>query len=277
MMSSGEMCDALLNGGIGETVQLSGDVNNLTTAMRFFKGGKMSIRGLVELDQSNYKGTNIRKVNLDDAKSVFNVFNVFTTEAIEKCRRPIFDFEHDGLVASDGWKMLASRIPLRFPIADAVPSGFSNEIAFRWREIAEDMECSDYVLSLYRRMATIRKGSERHGLLQAVRKAVKAYEYEDADGCLNTLCLKIGNKFYDALAIADIVDALFKLGCTLVALCEKTSFNGTHVIGNTPLHIYGLGSEVDAKGVVMPLRYADASMGAFVVPLDGTVTQKNVA
>ena len=77
MMHSGEMCDALLNGGIGETVKLSGDVNNLTTAMRVFKGGKISIRGLVELDQSNYKGTNIRKVNLADAKSVFNVFNVF--------------------------------------------------------------------------------------------------------------------------------------------------------------------------------------------------------
>ena len=237
----------------------------------------MSIRGLVELDQSNYKGTNIRKVNLADAKAVFNVFNVFTTEAIERCRRPIFDFEHDGLAASDGWKMLASRIPRGFPIADAVPSGFSNEPAFRWREIAEDMEGSDYTLSCYRRMATIRKGSEKHGLLQAVREAVKAYEHEDADGCLNTLRLKIGNKFYDALAIADIVDALFKLGCTLVALCEKSSFNGTHVIGNTPLHIYGLGSEVDAKGVVMPLRYSDDSMGAFVMPLDGTVTQKKVA
>ena len=84
MMHSGEMCDALLNGGIGEKVKLSGEVKNLTTAMRFFKEGKMSIRGLIELDQSNYKGTNIRKANLADAKSVFKVFDVFTTETTEK-------------------------------------------------------------------------------------------------------------------------------------------------------------------------------------------------
>ena len=95
-------------------------------AMRFFKGGKMSIRGLVELDQSNYKGTNIRKANLADAKSVFDVFDVFTTETTEKCRRPIIDAEHNGLAASDGWKMLVCRIPQQFPITDAVPSGFSS-------------------------------------------------------------------------------------------------------------------------------------------------------
>lgn len=275
MMHSGEMCDALLNGGIGETVKLSGDVNNLTTAMRFFKGGKMSIRGLVELDQSNYKGTNIRKANLADAKSVFDVFDVFTTETTEKCRRPIIDAEHNGLAASDGWKMLVCRIPQQFPIADAVPSGFTNDIAFRWREIAEDMECSDYVLSFYRRMATFGKGSEKHGLLQAIRDAVMAYSHTADDGCWNTLRLKIGTKFYDAVSVANLVDALFKLGCSTVAFCEKTAFDGIHVCTSTPLHIFGFGCEMDAaKGVIMPLRYADDSLGAFVMPTGGATERK---
>lgn len=277
MMTSGEMCDALLNGGIGETVKLSGDVDNLATAMRFFKGGKMRIKGLVKLDQSQYKGTNIRKANLADAKSVFNVFDVFTTETMEKCRRPIIDAEHDGLASSDGWKMLVCRIPQQFPIADAVPCGFSNDVSFRWREIAEAMEPTDYVLQSYRRMATIQKGSQKHGLLQAVRKAVISYAHEDEDGCLNTLRLKIGKKFYDARAVADMVDALFKLGCTKVVLCEKTAFDGSYVIETTPLHIFGLGGDFDAKGVIMPLRYADDSMGAFVMPLDGTLKMKEVA
>lgn len=277
IMHSGEMCDALLNGGKGEKVKLSGDARNLAVAMRFFKGGKIAIRGLVELDPSQYKGTNIRKVNLTDASAVFKVFDTFTTEAIEKCRRPIFDFEHDGLVASDGWKMLASRIPPRFPIADAVPSGFTNEIAFRWREIAEELEASDYNLSCYRRMATVQKGGELHGLLQAIRDAVIAYDHADGDGYLNTLRLKIGGKFYCAISVANLVDALFKLGCDTVALCEKTAWSGCHVMQYTPLHIYGMGGEVDAKGVVMPMKYADDSMGAFVMPTEKATERKKVA
>ena len=273
MMHSSEMCDALLNGGVGETVKLSGDMKNLATAMRFFKGGKMSIRGLVELDQSNYKGTNIRKANLADAKSLFKVFDAFTTDISEKCSRPVIDAEHDGIAATDGRKMLVCRIPRQFPIADAVPSGFTNDIAFRWREIAEDMECSDYVLSSYRRMATFGKGSEKHGLLQTVRDAVNAYEHSADDGCWNTLRLKIGTKFYDAVGVANLVDALFKLGCSSVALCEKT--DGIHVCTSTPLHIFGFGCEMDAaKGVIMPLRYADDSLGAFVMPLDGATKRK---
>lgn len=277
MMHSGEMCDALLNGGIGETVKLSGDVNNLTTAMRFFKGGKMRIRGLLELDKTQCRGTNIRKANLADAKDLFRVFSGFTSEAVDKCRRPIIDAEHNGLAASDGWKMLVCRIPRQFPIADAVPSGFSNDVAFRWRDIAEDMECSDYTLSYYRQMATFGKGGEVHGLLQAFREAVSAYEHLDEDGCRRTLRLKIGGKFYDAVGVANLVDALFGLGCERVALCEKTSFDGSRVMDCTPLHVFGLDGEMDAKGVVMPVRNADDSLGAFVMPLDGKWKRQKVA
>ena len=276
-MHSGEICDALLNGGKGLTVKLSCDIDNLKTAMRFFKGGKMRIRGLVELDQSQYKGTNIRKVNLADAKSVFNLFNLFTSYNAVKCWSPIIDAEHNGLVSSDGWKMLVCRIPRQFPIADAVPSGFSNDIAFRWRDIAEDMEPSDYVLQLYRRMATFGKGSATHGLLQAIRGAVNSYEHTDWDGNLNTICLKIGTKYYDSVGVADLVDALFKLGCQKVAFCEKTGLDGTRVCKSTPLHIFGIGSEIDAaKGVIMPLCNADDSIGAFVMPLD-RATERKVA
>lgn len=276
-MHSGEMCDALLKGGIGETVKLSGDMKNLITAMRFFKGGKMGIRGLVELDQSYYKGTNIRKASLSDAKSVFNVFNAFTTDNKEACRRPVIDAEHNGLAATDGWEMLVCRIPRQFPICDAVPSGFSNDISFRWREIAEDIEPTDLALQSYRRMATITKGGEKHGLLQAMRDAVRAYYHDDVDGYLNTLRLKVARKFYNVRGVADLVDALFKLGCTKVALCEKTAWACDYVCEYTPLHLFGFGAEVEAKGVIMPLRYADDSMGAFVMPLDGTATQKKVA
>ena len=269
MMHSGEMCDALLNGGIGETVKLSGDTKNLAAAMRFFKGGKMKVRGLIELDKSQCKGTNIRKVNLADADAVHKVFSKFTRNYTDtdKCRRAIIDTERNGLAACDGWTMLASRIPRQFPVADAEKSGFVPTMPFKCWEIAEDMDSSDYNLLFYRRMATVEKGDDIHGLLQMIRDAVMAYEHKAEDGVYNTLRLKVGHKFYDAKRIADIVDSLFKLGCTKVLLCEKQAWSGG-VCDTTPMHLYGIGGEIEAKGVIMPVRCADDSLGAFVMPIE---------
>lgn len=268
-MNSIQIYEALLKGGKGETVKVDCSKADLLAAMRDFKSQKIPLKGGVELI-ARYKGTNIRKINLADAKAVANVFNVFTREYkdTDKCRKPIIDAEHNGLVSSDGWKMLVCRIPQKFQIGDALPNGFTNEIAFRWREIAEEIEPSDYNLSAYRRMATVQKGSALHGFLQAVRAAVSAYAFEDDEGFYHTFHLKVGKKFYDATGVANLVDALYKLGCTSVALCEKTAWSGSHVMEYTPLHIYGFGADMDAKGVIMPLRYADDSTGAFVMPYD---------
>ena len=274
-MKSGEMCDALLNGGDKDTVKLTGDVKSLVTAMRFFKGGKMKIKGLVELDKSQYKGTNIRKLNLSDPNAVVRLFNKFTGP---KSRFPIVDKERNGLAVTDGWKMLLCRIPADFPIDDAVECGFSTDISFRWSDIAEDIEPTEYALTSYRRMATIEKGGEMHGLLQAMRDAVTAYAHDDADGCLNTLRLKLGKKFYSVRGVAELTDALFKMGCDRVAFCEKTAWSCDYVCENTPLHIFGFGAAVNAKGVIMPLRYADDAMGAFVMPVEKKISDnKKVA
>lgn len=270
-MKSGEMCDALLNGGDRDTVSLSGDVKSLVTAMRFFKGGKMKIKGLVELDKSQFKGANIRKLDVCDPKSLFGLFRKFIGP---KSDTPIIDCERNGLAATDGWKMLVCRIPSGFQCSDAVQSGFSTNISFRWRDIAEDMEPTEYALTSYRRMATIEKGGEMHGLLQAMSAAVTAYAHEDEEGYYNTLRLKVCRKFYSVRGVAEITDALFKLGCDRVAFCEKTAWSCDYVCENTPLHIFGFGAAVNAKGVIMPLRYADDSMGAFVMPVEKSISAK---
>lgn len=276
-MTSNEMTEVLLKGGKGEKAAITGNRGDFLTALRFFKKERIKIGGLVEVNQSDYKGTNIRKVDLSDPGAVFSVFNPFTREDKDNCRKPVVDGERNGLVATDGWKMLVCRIPARFPIAGAVPSGFAAQPPYRWWEVAEDIEPTEYALTSYCRMATIRKGDERHGLVQAFADAVRAYSHNDGDGCWNTLRLKIGGKFYDAVAVDMIVDALFKLGCTTVALCEKTSWAAGHISEYTPLHVFGFGGEMDAKGVLMPLRWADDSMGAFVMPLDGAAERKEVA
>lgn len=271
MMQSGEMCDAILKGGIGETVKLEGGADDLLSAMRELKHDEVPISCDIELNLSCFEGTDIRKVRLEDANEVFEVFDKFTKADNGKLKKPVIDAEHNGLVSADGWKMLACRIPTGFPIADAVFSGFSADVTFRWREIAEELEPTDYNLLCFRRMATIRKGDYRHGYLQAVRGAVKSYEYEGSDGFFHTLDLRMGGKVYESAAIADIVDSIFMLGCAKVAICEKRI--GDDVSAYSPIHIFGYGGEVDAKGIVMPRR-TDDSTGAFVMPLEETAKGK---
>lgn len=274
-MNSSEMYCAICNSGKGETAKLTGIAPDLFSAMQELKQDEIPIYGGIELNKYNFKGTNIRKVKFEDAKAVFNVFDMFTKSDYVELNKPVIDAEHNGLVSTDGWKMLVCRIPSGFPISDAVHSGFSDDVQFRWRNVAEELEPTKYNLLCFRRMATILKGDELHGFLQAIRGAVGIYEHEDSDGCFHTLRLRIGDKFYDVKGIADMVDSLFRLGCSKVEFYEKTAFN--EVCEHSPIHIFGYGGECDAKGVVMPIRYADNSTGAFVMPLDDTGKVKKVS
>ena len=63
------------------------------------------------------------------------------------------------------------------------------------------------------------------------------------------------------------MDALFKLGCTTVAVCEKLGWSNS-INNTTAIHLFGLDGTVAAKAVLMPVRYADEGTGAFVMPLD---------
>lgn len=276
-MTDVEMCEALYNGGVGETVKLSGGKPDLLAVMRHFKAEKLKVKGGIELDQSYYKGTNIRKIDVGDAAALFRVFADFTSERHEICRRPIVDAKGGGIVATDGWKMLVSRIPNGFDAESAVNCGFGNgwNYGTHWNYIVGDVEPTEYAMTSYRRLATVHKGSERHGLLQAVADAVKAYSHDDDEGCLNTIRLRIGKEVFDAAGVSQLVDAMFRLGCGMVALCERLSIGGR--IPYYPLNLFGFGCPVAVKGMVMPLRYADESTGAFVMPLDRAAKDKNVA
>lgn len=271
-MNSSEMYCAVLKSGKGETVKLNGTSPDLFSAMQELKHDEIPIYGAIELNQYYFKGTNIRKVHFEDAKAVCKVFKRFTNSDYSNLNKPVIDAEHNGLVSTDGFNMLACRIPGGFSITDAVHSGFSADVPFRWMDVAEELEPTEYNLLCFRRMATILKGDELHGFLQAVRGAVNVYEHKDSDGCFHTLLLRIGKKFYDVKGIADMVGSIFKLGCTKVALFEKTAF--TDVCENSPIHIFGYCGECDAKGIVMPYRYADDYTGAFVMPLDDAANVK---
>lgn len=274
-MNASEMYSAICNSGKGETAKLTGTATALFYAMQELKQYEIPVYGGIELNKDNFKGNNISKVNFEDAKAVCKVFERFTNSDYGKLKKPVIDAEHNGLVSTDGFNMLACRIPGGFPIADAVPSGFSADVPSGWMDVVEELEPTKYNLICFRRMATILKGDELHGFLQAVRGAVCVYEHKDSDGWFHTLRLRICERFYDVKGIADMVDSLFKLGCTKVAFFEKTA--STAVCEYPPIHIFGYGGECDAKGIVIPVRDADDSTGAFVMPLDDTANGKKIA
>ena len=274
MMHSGEMCDALLNGGIGETVKLSGKREDLLSAMRKLKAHKIPLKGAIEIC-TDYKGTNIRKIDFLNSNAVFALFGKFTNPTKDIVARPYLDEKGNGIIGTDGWGMLVSRIPDNFPRDKAASSGFCTDVRIRWQEIADEIEPTEYALSHYRRMATVSKGEELHGFLQTAADAVKAYAHSDDEGYLNTLYVRIGQKFYDARRLSGLVDALFKLGCRKVAICEYLTF-GNHIRKSSPISLFGIGGTVAAKGILMPIKYADESTGAFVLPIDKTA-ERNVA
>ena len=262
-MNSSEMCGTLLNGGNGETAKLAGNKGELLAAMRYFKREKIPLKGGIEIEVEGCKGKNIRKAELSDPVSMFGVFDKFTTKYHEKCRKPVCDKEHNGLVASDGRMMLACRIPRDFPVDKVEGCGFSPVQTFPWTWFVDEMEVTDYTLLAYTRLATVEKGGYIHGYVQTVAEAARAYWHYGEDGEERHLWLRIGDEFYNPSFAANIVDSLFKLGCGSVEVCRKTDG------GFSPLHFFGVGGEVAAKGLLMPMRYGDLSLGSFVMPKGG--------
>ena len=270
-MTYNEMTDALLNGGKGGTVKLAGLAGDLMAAMYSLKKSKLPVRGKIEFVTA-CKGRNIRKIDTTDIERMFHIFNDFTSDMDEKTRNPYVDEKGNGIIATDGWRMLLCRIPEKFPVDEAGLPFFSTNVLINWGHVAGDIEPTDYALSNYTRMATVKRGGELHGFLQVVANAVKSYAHEDEDGCLNTIRLRIGKKCYDAVGVASLVDALFKLGHDTVAVCESSPV-WDYISPYTPLSLFGMGGDVVAKGLVMPLRYADNDTGAFVMPVEKDKTK----
>ena len=269
-MNQNEIMDAILNGGKGTTVKVTGKREDLLEAMRRLRAYKIPLKGSIEISADN-RGRLIHKIDLSNRVAVLSAVAPFTSQADKRTFRPYLDVAGNGIVSTDGWSMLVSRIPEDFPTenAGAVGIGFETNVDIRWQVIADEIEPTEYALSHYRRMATVSKGAELHGFLQTAADAVKAYAHSDDEGYLNTIYVRIGRKFYDARRLSGLVDALFKLGCRKVAICEYLTL-GNHISNKSALSLFGIGGAVAAKGILMPIKYADESTGAFVMPIEKT-------
>ena len=246
------IADALANSRTGETVTINGTVDDIITAFRKLKREHKIVHGDVEIS-TPCRGVKIRPADKANGKAMARVFNDFATEYHEKLTKPLFDEAGDALVASDGRMMLISRIPSGLAREDAVANGFTDEAKFRWDWVAGDRDQSDYILSCYRNCGEIEKGSADHGLLRLMGDAAKAYEHDsDEEIAARFLKVRIGDNYYNAAFLADLVDGLFRLGAVAVRVCEP--------YGAGPINLFGIGSGIDAKGLLMPIRAYDAGM-----------------
>ena len=240
------LADALSNSRFGETVKITGPAADILAAFRKLKRERKGISGEIEIG-TPFKGVKIRPADKTDGKAMARVFKDFTTKYNEKLTRPLFDEAGDALVASDGRMMLISRIPAGLSREEALANGFTGEARFRWDMVAGDRDQSDYTLSCYREHGEIKRGSAEHGLLR----------FMGDDTPSHFLKVKIGNHYYNAAFFADLIDGLFRLGAESVKVCEP------HGVG--PINLFGIGSGVDAKGLLMPIRTFDG-FASFAFP-----------
>ena len=239
----------------------------MLSLFRSMRKGDVEFSGRIELSPSDYKGEAMPIVNVDNAADMFSVFHEFVDEVRENLAKPLFDRHNNAVVATDGWKMLLCRIPKGMKKTSAKKAGFFTEniIPYNWVRVVDFEEPTDYTLSNYYMMATVRKGDGLHGMLQAMARYGKVYDSEDADR--KPLFLAIGEKQYCPIGLAKLVDALFRLGCEKVCLCEKAPYVGRGISYGTPLYVFGIGGKYNAMGVQMPIRHFECD-GVFVLPLE---------
>lgn len=263
-----EIADTLLNMGNGGTVDIEADAADILAAFRRLKEAKIPLRTMVRIPTTGYKGRNIHKANITDGKAMAKVFAPFVSSYNEKLLKPGFDYGGNGISASDGRMMLVCRIPHGLSDEDALANGFVQP-TYRWQMVAGDMCHDPYTLSNYQLMVDVEKGSAIHGLIRAYADFARAYHHLDEDKCDRHLMMVIGGKYYNPIFVADLLDGLFRLGNSLVRICEKNDFYGG--IGGGPLNLFGMDAPMDSKGLVMPFRTWDDCCG-LILPLDCSAT-----
>ena len=229
-----------------------------TTLIEIVKNGRQSrrlrtpVNGLIEIE-TDCRGTNIRRIDTQSGGAMFSVFSPFSCpEGFrgERFKRPIYDEGNNGVVSADGWKMLVCRPPEGFTKDKAKEGGFNTgEVDFYpWSRVVGDMEHTPYVLSNYTKVGEVSKADKAHGLLECLGIIANAYTYDTVEE-FRTIYVDIGGDKYNTVGVCELVDSLFKLGC------DKVGFYRSWYGGYSPLHLFGFGTDFDAKGLIMPIRY----------------------
>ena len=252
-------------------VEVKGSAAEIVAAFRSLKKAKAELHGKVVLSPTDrMEGLNIRKTNLRDSAAMKRLFQPFTSWVKEPLTFPLYDESRNALVATDGEVMLFCDIPDGFTSDEAKKdNNFTTDFHRypNWTIPLGSLERKNtpYDLASLTKMAEFEKCDDMHNAIAIAAASAKAYHHVDSKGFAHNLYAWIGEKQYNPMHLYAVVEGLFRLGCEGIGLFDagtRWSFD------RHPLHVVGFGDGLNARGLVMPMRFPSTAHGAVEFPIN---------
>ena len=251
------------------TLTITDESLKIVNAFRMCKRMRAhEIKGKFRLSPTDRaEGVNIRKSKLDDAHSVYRIFEPFTEARRVPLTLPFFDEARKTVVSTNGWAMLFCDTPEWFTLEKAKSGNFCTDANMypNWTNVLNgfNRENSPHALSDFDLIGEVEKGSNPHNILQIAALSSRAYRHNDRKGLWHNLFLWVGENQYDPVQMSGLVNALFRLGCDKVGFYFP-KFGYSY----KALHLVGSGDGLNTRGLLAPVRFPSAENGAFTMPFE---------
>lgn len=266
-----DVLNMVMNAANGGDRVITGAVADAVAAFREAGKCKIPLFGNITMYFTDTAdGLNVRNV-YGDVKKMHSVMKDFCHTYAANFTVPLYDGERNALVATNGYGMILCDIPSGTSAADAVACGFrdNNGLFAPWWNAISDRIVSAYSLSCMKKIMEVEKGGELHNQIVGAAECARAAEYKDKDGFTHRIWGTFGKKHYNLVYVADLVNAVFKMGNKKVGLYEQTGWAGWTECEHTPLHIVGLDGGNNSRALLMPFRCGLENYGTFVFPAEG--------
>ena len=256
------------------TLTITDDSAKIVNAFRMCKRIKAhELKGKFILNPiDRTAGLNIRKAKFDEARAVYQVFKPFTSIVKSSLAVPFFDDARKSLVSTDGKSMLFCDIPEGLTIEKAKGGGFCTDATnyANWTIVLNgcNRENTSDALADFDKIGEVEKGSDLHNLLALSSACSRAYRHTDGQGLWHNLYVWVGDNQYDPVMLSDLVSSLYRLGCDKVGFYyPKLGYS------YKPLHLVGFGDGLNARGLLMPMRFPSTECGGIAFPIEATAAK----
>lgn len=254
-----KIADNVTNG----VMDVCGSAAEIVAAFRSLKKAGATLKGKFLFKPTDRAaGLNIRKTNLGSGEAMKRLFRPFTSEVKEPLTFPLYDESRKAVVATDGKTMLFCDIPKELTADEAKKENrFTTDYCWypNWTTPigAVERKNTPAALADFDFVGEFEKGSAVHNVIAVASACSRAYRHDDKKGLWHNLYVWIGENQYDPVSVCEMVNALFRLGCGKVGF-----YYPKFGYGYSAMHIVGFGDGLNARGLVMPMRFPSTAHGA---------------